>query len=138
MEDHVGEGRIALVPVGLPVAGNAVNFHVAGPRRFAAELEDRAVEVGAGGPVPKAGMEDAQGLAVEGLQVLSPQPLMEPDALEEALRGMGGVALAQEKARFILRPPAGVEIGVSRGHAHLFSGGGPGKSRPEFEAGSVK
>jgi hypothetical protein len=132
MKYHVGEGRIALVPVGLPVAGNPVNFHVAGTGRFVAELQDRAVEVGAGGPVPKAGMEDAQRLAVEGLQILAPQPLMEPDALEEAFRGLGGVALAQEKGRFILRPPAGVEIGVGCGHAHLFSGGREQKSRAEF------
>ena len=32
MQDHAGKGRIALVPVRLPVAGNAVNFHVAGTR----------------------------------------------------------------------------------------------------------
>jgi hypothetical protein len=118
--------------VGLPVAGNAVNFHVAGTGRFAAELEDGGVEIGAGGAVPKAGMEDAQGLAVEGLQIVAAQALVQPDALQEAFRGRGGVALAQEKARFILRPPAGVEIGDDCGHAHELSGGGPGKSRPDF------
>jgi hypothetical protein len=77
-------------------------------------------------------MQDAQGQAVEGLQLLAAEAVMEPDALEEAFRGMGGVALTQKEGRFILRPPAGVEIGVGFGHACLFSGGRAGKSRPDF------
>ena len=132
MQNHAGKRRIALVPVRLPVARNPVNFHVARTRRFLAELQDGPVEIGAGGAVPKAGMEHAQRLAVEGLQLPAPQPLMQPDALQEPFRGMGGIALPQEKARLILRPPAGIEIGVGPGHDHAFSGRRPPKSRPEF------
>lgn len=117
VQDDAGKRRIALVPVRLPVAANPVNFHVPCARRFLAELQHRPAKIRAGCPVPKAGMEHPQRLAVEGLQLLAPQPLMQPDALQQLFRGMGAVALPQKKARLILLPPAGVEIGVGSRHA---------------------
>jgi hypothetical protein len=112
VENDPGKGGVAVVAVGLPVAGEEVNFNVAGNSRLAAELEHRAVEIGAGLVVPEAGMEDAQRLAVGRLELVAAQALMEPDALEEAFGRISGLALGQEEAGLVLRAPLGVEIGA--------------------------
>ena len=73
--------------VRVPAVAAQINFHVAGTRRFAAGLDDRAAKIRPAFGAGEAGMQHADGLAVRSFQLVAPEPLMTPDGLEQALGG---------------------------------------------------
>ena len=64
VEQDVLKRGIAIVTVGTPAGGAQVNFHVAGTRRGAADLNDRAAKIRTALDARKAGMQNAHGLSV--------------------------------------------------------------------------
>ena len=81
MKDHAVIPGIAIVAVPAPGRRADVNFHVADSRRIGGELEHGAVKIGTGLVIPESRMKNAQLLAVQGPQLIAPQPLMLPDLL---------------------------------------------------------
>jgi len=79
VQNHLGVGRVALVAVGAPVGRKPGQSPHRQTGRFHAELQDSVAEIGAGFMVPKAGVKDAQGLALKSLQLVPLQALMEPE-----------------------------------------------------------
>ena len=79
--------------------------------------------------VPKTRMQHAQGPAIHRLQLIALEALVMPDRLQKAFRRMGAAAIAQKKARFILRAPFRIKTWTETGHDQRFSGGRPPKSR---------
>ena len=85
MQHHVFEILIVVVAVRAPAAGAQVNLHVAGTRRVAADLDDRAAKIRPAFDADETGMKHADGFAVGGFQLVAPQPLVLPDGLEQPL-----------------------------------------------------
>jgi hypothetical protein len=120
--------------MGLPVLGDQIDLDVARAWFVLAELEDSGAEIRAWLVIPEAGMEHSQRLAIEGAEVLAAQALVVPDALEQALRRMGGIALAQEVFGLLLRAPLSVKIRAGCAHVQSFSGRQRPKSRSKLIA----
>jgi hypothetical protein len=58
-----------------------------------AYLDDGREKVRSGGVIPETGMKNAQLFAVQGLQFITSQTLVLPEALQEPFRGLiGGLA----------------------------------------------
>ena len=103
--------------VGAPAAGAQINFHVAGARRVIADLNDRAAKIRPAFDADEAGMKNADGFSVGGLEPVAPQPLVPPDGLEQPLGG--GIFVAQNIPRPGARAPVGVKIFGRRKHCGL-------------------
>jgi hypothetical protein len=99
-----------MVVVRLPILRNQINFDVARTRLFLPKLHDRAAKVGAGLAIPKARVQHAHGISIDSSQFVPTKPLMAPDALQQAFRGLRGIALPQKRSRFLLRAPSRVKI----------------------------
>ena len=64
-QDDAAIIRIIGVLMAAPIAKARINLHVANLRRAVAELDDGAFEIRSGFVIPKAGMQDADGFAVQ-------------------------------------------------------------------------
>jgi hypothetical protein len=124
MQDDTCELRVVLVVVALPIAGNQINFDIARARVVLAELEDGAAEIGTRAVIPEAWMEHAHRLPIGGAEFVAAKALVMPDVLEEALRRMRGIALAQEGASLLLRAPLFVKVRLESGHGYHFNPAG--------------
>jgi len=71
-------------------------------------LQDGAAKIGSGLMIPKAWMQHAQRLAVQGAEIVAAQALVVPDVLQKAFGGMRGSAFAQEETSLLFRAPLGV------------------------------
>ena len=67
--------------VRVPAAAAQINFHVAGVRRFAADLDDGAAKIRPAFGAGKTGMKHTDSFPVRSFQPVAPQPLMPPDGL---------------------------------------------------------
>jgi hypothetical protein len=112
VQDDIFEIRIAVVAVRVPAVAAQINFHVAGARRFAADLDDGAAKVRPALHADETGMQDADGFPVRSFQPVAPQPLMPPDSLEQTLVG---------KAVFVMQNVCGAAL-VAPGSVKIFSG----------------
>ena len=117
VQDDIFEIRIAVVAVRVPAVAAQINFHVAGARRFAADLDDRAAKIRPALGAGKTGMQHADGFPVRSFQLVAPQPLMPPDGLEQPLGGKA-VFVVQNIRGAALVAPDGVKI--SRIHGRVF------------------
>jgi hypothetical protein len=99
------------VPVAVPIAGEEVNFYIAGTRFILAELQNRASEVRPRLVIPEARVKNAQRLAVKGAKLAAAKSLMMPYVLEEPFGRIDGAALAQLEPRLLLRAPLAVKVG---------------------------
>jgi hypothetical protein len=64
MEDHIAKSRVAVVTVRPPATGAQIHFHIAAARWIFADLDDRSAEIRAALRAAKAGMKNADRLAV--------------------------------------------------------------------------
>ncbi len=110
--------RVAVVTVGVPAADAQVNFHVTGTRRGVTDLNDRAAKIRPAFDARKAGMQNANGFSIGGLEPFTLQPLVAPDGLEQAFRRRI-IFVAQDIPRAKARAPAGVKIFRRRRHCGL-------------------
>src|SRR5271154_2031208 len=94
----------------LPILWNDINLDIARTRFLLAELENGPSEIRPGPVIPETGMKHAHRLAVAGAEIVSAEALVVPDVLQQALRGMRGVAFAQEGRSFLLRAPLRVKV----------------------------
>ena len=109
VQDDVFEVRIAVVTVRPPVAGPQVNLHVAGARRIVADLNDRAAEIRPAFDTGETGVQNADGPAVRGFELVAPQTLVPPDGLEQTLvRRI--MPVAQQARGAQTRAPGGVKM----------------------------
>jgi hypothetical protein len=108
VQDDVFEIRIAVVAVRVPAVAVQINFHVAGARRFAADLDDRAAKIRPTLGADETGMQHADSFPVRGFQLVTPQPLMPPDSLEQTF-GREPVFIAQNVRGAALVAPDGVK-----------------------------
>src|SRR5581483_7820117 len=115
MQDDVAERRVAVVPVRMPSAGAQVHFHVSLPRCGIAELNYRLTKIRAAFQVMKAGMQNQQGLSVQGRKPVAKQALVLPDGLQQFFGRRIGV-LAQNRNQPRLDSPASVEVVLSERH----------------------
>ncbi len=119
VEDDVAIGGIGGVVMPGPADGFDIDFDVAGDRGMIVELEDGLFEVGSGGAVEEAGMEDDEGGAVLGEEGVALDPLMTPEMLEPTF-GWGTVLGQVGGGLTVTFEPVGIEVGCGLGH-----GGGP-------------
>jgi hypothetical protein len=118
MQQDILKIRIAVVTVGVPAGSAQVNFHVAGTRRGAADLNDRAAKIRPAFDADKSGMQNADGSAIGRLEPVTLQPLMAPDGLEQAFRRRI-IFVAQDISRAKARAPVGVKIFSGQRHCGL-------------------
>jgi len=109
VQDDILEIWITVVAVRAPVVAAQIHLHVAGARRFGADLNDGAAKIRPALGVRKAGMQHADRPAIQRLQLVAPQPLVHPDGLEQAFGGKT-VFVAQDIRSAIPGAPIGVEI----------------------------
>jgi len=86
VKHHVAVARIAVVAMAAPAGRVQINFDITVAGGLAAKLEHGAAEIRTGLVVPETGMKNAHWSAVQGPQLIAPQPLMLPDALQEPFR----------------------------------------------------
>jgi len=86
MQDDFAERGIDIMAMGSPTAGTKVHLHVAGLRRFVTKLKDRLAKIRPSLQIVKTGMKNFYRLTVQRLKLVSKQPLMQPDCLQQALR----------------------------------------------------
>ncbi len=87
MEDDAAVGGVDVVMMGSPIWGADVDFDVAVLGRGAVELDHRPLEIGASPMIPEARMKDPQRFAVQGLEAVGAESLVQPDELEQAFAG---------------------------------------------------
>lgn len=92
-----------------PAGGFKVDFHIAGARGLAAELNDRAVEIRAALAVQKTGMKNSQAASVQRGELFAEQALVSPDRLQQDFRRRRFV-FAQLRNQRTLCAPAGIKI----------------------------
>ncbi len=95
--------------VRVPAVAAQINFHVAGARRFATDLDDRAAKIRPAFGAGETGMQHADGFPVQSFQLVAPQPLMPPDGLEQALGGKAVFVLQNIRGAALVAPD-GVKI----------------------------
>jgi hypothetical protein len=95
-----------------------INFHVAGARRFAANLDYGAAKIRPAFGADETGMQHADSFPIRSFQLVAPQPLMPPDGLEQTLGGKA-VFVAQNVRVTALFAPAGIKIFGGRIHQEL-------------------
>ena len=78
-----------------PSGGMQINFDVAAARRFGAKLQHGAAKIRAGLVIPEAGMKNAHLSAVQGPQLIAPQPLMLPNLLQQSFGRRGFIRFPQ-------------------------------------------
>ena len=118
MQQDILKRGVAVVTVGAPAAGAQVNFHIAGTRRGVADLNDRAAKIRPAFDADKTGMQNADGSAIGGLELVALQPLVAPDGLEQAFRRRR-IFVAQDLRQAEARAPVGVKIVSGRRHCGL-------------------
>jgi hypothetical protein len=118
VQQDVLKRGIAVVAVGVPAAGAQVNFHVAGTRRGVADLNDRAAKIRPAFDADKTGVQNPDGSAIGGLELVALQPLVAPDGLEQAFRRRI-IFIVQDMHRAKARAPVGVKIVSGRRHYGL-------------------
>jgi hypothetical protein len=94
--------------MGVPILRQHVNLDVTRVRFLLADLQDGAVKIGSGLVIPKARMQHAHRLAVQGAEIVAAEALVVPDVLEEAFGRMWGGAFTQEETSLLFRAPLGV------------------------------
>ena len=124
VQDDIFETRIEVVAVRMPAVAAQINLHVAGARRFAAGLDDRAAKIRPAFSTDETGMQHADDLAVRSFQLVAPQPLMPPDGLEQTLGGKT-VFVAQNVRGAAAVAPDGVKIFCAGIHSAVFCAIGP-------------
>ena len=116
VQNHLGKGRIAVVLMRLPVLRQHIDLDVARTGSVLAELQERPAKIRSGLVIPKAGMQHANGLAVEGAEEVAAEALVMPDILQQAFGRLRRMALAQKAAGLLLRAPLGVKLWADTGH----------------------
>ena len=96
--------------VRVPAGGVQINFHVAGTRRFVAELQNRAAKIRPAFDAGEAGMKNADGFPSGGLELVAPQPLMLPDGLKQAFGRQTDSRRAKHAGGANCGTPGGVKI----------------------------
>ena len=115
MQRHVSEIGIGVVVVRVPVAALEIDLHIAAARGFTAKLQDCPAKIGARFAIPEARMQDLDGRAIEGAQLIAPYPLMKPDGLQQALRRRLAF-FTQRQPQPVAAPPLGVLVGMKLDH----------------------
>lgn len=111
-----------------PATGMEVDLDIADLRRAVAKLDNGLEEVRSGGVIPETGMKNAQLFAVQGLQFITSQTLVLPEALQKPFRGCIGGFTQSFRGGGIFAPVA-VSWLESRGHvARCFSRSAAAKS----------
>ena len=118
VEQDVAKCGIAVVTVGAPAADAQVNFHVTGTRRGVADLNDRAAKIRPAFDADKAGMQNANGFSIGGLEAVASQPLVVPDGLKQVFRWRI-IFVTQDTPRAQARAQVGVKIISWRRHSGL-------------------
>ena len=95
--------------VRMPAVAAQINFHVAGARRFAADLDDGAAKIRPAFGAGETGMQHADIFPIRSFQLVAPEPLMPPDGLKQPLGGEA-VFVAQHVRGAALVAPDGVEV----------------------------
>ena len=117
MEADAGVGGVDGVTMLDPAGRVQIDLDIARDGCVRVELEQCPAEVGTGFAIPETGMEDGEGLAVDGVELVAVEALMTPDLLEGGLRGTGvGGGLAEGGSTGPGFTPAGIEIGGQRMH----------------------
>ena len=99
---------IPVVAVRAPAARAQINFHVAGTRRGAANLQDGVAKIGAAFEAGKSGVKNADAFSIGGFQLTALEPLVLPDCLQQAFGRK--MLVAQKICGDRLRAPDGVKI----------------------------
>jgi hypothetical protein len=113
----------------LPILRQHIDLDVALARLVLAELQDGPAKIRSGLVIPEAGMQHADGLAVESAEEVAAEALVVPDILQQAFGRLRGVALAQKEASLLLGAPLGVKLWADSGHGQEFSRRRRAKSR---------
>ena len=71
VQDDILEIRIAVMAVRMPAVAAQINFHVAGARRFTADLDDGAAKIRPALDAGETGMKHADDLPVQSFQLVA-------------------------------------------------------------------
>ena len=96
--------------VAAPAGGVQINLDIAAARRPACESQNRASKIGASFVIPETGMKNDQFLAVQGPQLIAPQALMLPDALQQSFGWRGFFRLPQRGRGLSQRSPSSIQM----------------------------
>ena len=114
----------------VPAAGTNVHFHVTGTRWGVANLQDGAAEVRPAFGAGETGMENADSHSVSGLDLVTAQPLVQPDRLQEPF-GWRIDLVVQDVRGTTLEAPVGVKVFSGREHCQCYCAGSGSKSSGE-------
>jgi hypothetical protein len=109
------------MPVRVPAAGSNVHFHIPAKGRIAAHLHDGVTEIRSALDAAKTRMKNAQGLTVQGLELVAPQALVLPDGLQQPF-GRRFAILVQDRRHAAADAPLRIKTGWDRRrHAIAFA-----------------
>ncbi len=118
MQNNFLKRRILVVAMRPPTRIPQVHLDVSRDRRRRAELDDGGAKIRPALDAPKPRMKHAQGLTVQGAQLVAPQALLLPDGLQEFLWGHGW-RLVKGRDNRTSGPPFSIEVGRDGLHLEL-------------------
>jgi len=104
--------------VGTPAAHGQVDFHIAGTGCGITDLNDRIAKIRPAFNAHKTGMQNADGPAISGVELVTAQALVAPDGLQQTFRRRT-VFIAQDAGCRQAGTPSGVKIIDQRRHCGL-------------------
>ena len=128
MQDHVAEGRIRIVVMGLPSGRLKVDLDVAGQGPRAFHMDDGVAEIGAAFAAVETRMQDADAASVCEFEGVAQQALVMPDELEPLLRRRRNAVAVVQRIAGMAAAPLRIEAGgdgARSGHVVCFSGEPP-------------
>src|SRR2546421_3407274 len=81
MQNNFLERGIAIVPMRAPTARTYVHLYVSVARRFLADLDDCAAKIGTTLQIMKAGVQHPHRLAIQRMELVAAESLVQPDRL---------------------------------------------------------
>jgi len=119
MQDDIPKSWIAIMPMRVPAARSQVHFHISRLCGLFSHLHNRCAKIRTPFQIEKPRVQNSNRLAIESLKLISQQPLVLPDCLQQALRGRRVVFLKYTNDAAAHSP---FRIEVIQDRRHLGSG----------------